>query len=68
MITVKDLWEVTTNDIVIYYEKNANKRVKLPAGGRLQIEHAELIVTRIEVVKRSMEPPFFNVCVREAEG
>lgn len=64
MMTVKDLWETTTCDVVIYGEGNPLRTVKLLSGGRLQVEHAEMIVKKIDIVKQSMEPCYLKVCVK----
>ena len=52
-MTVKELWDVTTCNI--YLKRPEREPLKLPAGGRLQIEHAELTVKRILTEKFSME-------------
>ena len=62
-MTVKKLWDVTTCNI--YLKRPEREPLKLPSGGRLQIEHAELRVKKIELVKRSMEPPYMVVETEE---
>lgn len=66
-MTVKELWDVTTCELYLLKRsaEGAQQRVKLPDGGRLQIEHAELRVKKIELVKRSMEPPCMVVETEE---
>lgn len=38
-MTVKELWKATTADI--YLARQGKEPLKLPSGGRLQIEHAK---------------------------
>lgn len=63
--TVQSLWLATTNDI--YLVRGDLPPLKLPTGGRLQAEHAELIVQKIEIQTRASEAPFLLVWTREAE-
>ena len=58
-MTVNDLWKVTTNDI--YLRRFGQTPLKLPSGGRLQLEHRDLIVRKIEIVTRACEAPCFLV-------
>lgn len=58
-MTVYDLWLTTTNDI--YLRRHGQAPLKLPGGGRLQLEHRDLIVRKIEIVTRASEAPFFLV-------
>lgn len=62
-MTIQDLWSVTTNDI--YLVRGDQAALKLPSGGRLQAEHAELLVTRIEIQTRASEAPFLLVWARD---
>lgn len=65
-MTVKELWDVTTCEIqIIKRRPGVVHCTRLPDGGRLQIEHAELRVKKIELVKRSMEPPYMVVETEE---
>lgn len=54
-ITVGALWKVTTQDI--YLRRFGQAPLKLPSGGRLQLEHRDLIVCKIEIVTRASEAP-----------
>lgn len=54
-MTVYDLWKATTNDI--YLRRFGQTPLKLPSGGRLQLEHRVLIVRKIEIVTRACEAP-----------
>ena len=54
-MTVYDLWKATTNDI--YLRRYGQTPLKLPSGGRLQLEHRALIVRKIEIVTRASEAP-----------
>ena len=54
-MTVYDLWLATTNDI--YLRRFGRPPLKLPSGGRLQLEHRALIVRKIEIVTRASEAP-----------
>ena len=54
-MTVYDLWKATTNDI--YLRRYGQTPLKLPSGGRLQLEHRGLIVRKIEIVTRASEAP-----------
>lgn len=54
-MTVYDLWKATTNDI--YLRRFGQTPLKLPSGGRLQLEHRDLIVRKIEIVTRACEAP-----------
>lgn len=64
---VNELWGVTTCDIYLLKHSagGADRRIKLPGGGRLQIEHAELTVSRITPVKRASESPYLLVETEE---
>ena len=64
-MTVRDLWLTTTNDL--YLVRGDQLALKLPTGGRLQVEHAELIVQKIEIQTRASEAPCLLVWTREAE-
>ena len=44
-MTLQELWKATTADI--YLTRKGQEPLKLPSGGRLQIEHAEKKVWRI---------------------
>ena len=59
-MTVKDLWDKTTCDIYLYRGED-KEPLKLPTGGRLQIEHAELQGVDIILRGRLMEPPYLVV-------
>lgn len=54
-MTVYDLWKATTSDI--YLRRYGQTPLKLPSGGRLQLEHRDLIVRKIEIVTRASEAP-----------
>lgn len=58
-ITVGALWKATTNDV--YLRRYGQPPLKLPSGGRLQLEHRDLIVRKIEIVTRACEAPCFLV-------
>lgn len=58
-ITVGALWKATTQDI--YLRRYGQAPLKLPSGGRLQLEHRDLIVRKIEIVTRASEAPCFLV-------
>lgn len=58
-ITVGALWKATTQDI--YLRRYGQAPLKLPSGGRLQLEHRDLIVRKIEIVTRACEAPCFLV-------
>lgn len=64
-MTIYDLWSVTTNDI--YLMRGDLPPLKLPTGGRLQAEHAELEVTRIEIRKCASEAPRLLVWTRDPD-
>lgn len=64
-MTVYDLWKATTNDI--YLVRGEQAPLKLPTGGRLQAEHAELEVTRIEIRKCASEAPRLLVWTRDPD-
>lgn len=69
-MTVQELWNVTTCEIFLEQGTGADgvaKRVKLPTGGRLLLEHAEQIVTRITPIKRASESPYLLVDAVEVE-
>lgn len=63
--TVQSLWLATTNDI--YLVRGEQAPLKLPTGGRLQAEHAELEVTRIEIRKCASEAPRLLVWTRDPD-
>lgn len=69
-MTVRDLWDVTTCDLYLmkHSAEGVDQRIKLPSGGRLQLEHAEKVVTRITPVKRASESPYLLIEAEEAEG
>ena len=69
-MTVRELWDVTTCELYLLkrYADGVEQRVKLPDGGRLQIEHAELKVKRIEPIKRASESPYLLVETEEWQG
>lgn len=54
-VTLGALWKATTNDI--YLRRFGQAPLKLPSGGRLQLEHRDLIVRKIEIVTRACEAP-----------
>lgn len=58
-MTVKELWMATTADI--YLVRQGKEPLKLPSGGRLQIEHAEKKVWRIQIRTRASESPYLLV-------
>lgn len=58
-MTVKELWMATTADI--YLTRKDRDPLKLPSGGRLQIEHAEKKVWRIQIRTRASESPYLLV-------
>lgn len=58
-ITLGALWKATTQDI--YLRRFGQTPLKLPSGGRLQLEHRDLIVRKIEIVTRACEAPCFLV-------
>ena len=65
-MTVRELWEVTTCDI--YLVRAGRETLKLPSGGRLQIEHGALRVRTILTKKFSTEAtPHLEVVAEEAE-
>lgn len=69
-MTVQELWNVTTCEIFLEQGTGADgvaKRVKLPTGGRLQIEHAEKKVWRIQIRTRASESPYLLVDAVEVE-
>ena len=58
-LTLGALWKATTQDI--YLRRYGQTPLKLPSGGRLQLEHRDLIVRKIEIVTRACEAPCFLV-------
>ena len=64
-MTVKELWMATTADI--YLARKDREPLKLPSGGRLQIEHAEKKVWRIQIRTRASESPYLLVDTGEGE-
>lgn len=64
-MTVKELWMVTTADI--YLARKDREPLKLPSSGRLQIEHAEKKVWRIQIRTRASESPYLLVAAVEVE-
>lgn len=64
-MTVRDIWSKSTCDIFIYRDAFRERRTKLPSGGRLQIEHAELIVDDIAIVTRASESPYLLLRVED---
>ena len=62
-LTVGAFWHATTNDI--FLERDGREPLKLPAGDRLQLEHAELVVKSIQIRTRASEAPYFLVTVEE---
>lgn len=56
-MTVKDIWIRSTCDIFLDRGEGAEP-LKLPSGGRLQIEHAELLVVSIIIKTRASESPY----------
>ena len=55
----------TTADI--YLSRKGREPLKLPTGGRLQIEHAEKKIWRIHIRTRASEAPFLLVDAVEEE-
>lgn len=55
----------TTADI--YLARKGREPLKLPSGGRLQIEHAEKKVWRIHIRTRASESPYLLVDAVEVE-
>lgn len=68
-MTVKELWDVTTCEIYLlkYSAEGPDQRIRLPDGGRLLIEHAELTVSRITPIKRASESTYLLVETEEGE-
>lgn len=64
-MTVQELWKATTADI--YLTRKGQEPLKLPTGGRLQIEHAEKKVWRIQIRTRASESPYLLVDAVEVE-
>lgn len=64
-MTVYDLWLTTTNDI--FLRQPGRENLKLPSGGRLQLEHRYLKVDKIEIVTRASEAPFLLVTTADPE-
>lgn len=67
-MTVQELWNVTTCEIYLENQRGADglvRRVKLPSGGRLLLEHAEKIVTKITPVRRASESPYLLIETEE---
>ena len=62
-MTVQELWGVTTCELYLLKRsaEGVEQRIKLPDGGRLQIEHAELTVSRITPIKRASESPYLLI-------
>lgn len=58
-MTLQELWKATTADI--YLARKDREPLKLPSGGRLQIEHAEKKVWRIQIRTRASESPYLLV-------
>ena len=69
-MTVKELWDVTTCELYLmkHSAEGVDQRIRLPSGGRLQLEHAEKVVTRITPVKRASESPYLLIEAEEAEA
>lgn len=69
-MTVKELWDVTTCDLYLLQRtaEDVDRRVKLPSGGRLLIEHAELTVSRITPIKRASESSYLLIETEEARA
>ena len=69
-MTVKELWDATTCDLYLlkHSAEGVDQRIKLPSGGRLQIEHAELTVKRITPIKRASESPYLLIETEEASA
>ena len=57
MVTVRDIWTRSTCDIFLDRGEGVQP-LKLPSGGRLQIEHAELLVVSIIIRARASESPY----------
>ncbi len=57
MVTVRDIWIRSTCDIFLDRGEGVQP-LKLPTGGRLQIEHAELLVVSIRIRTRASESPY----------
>ena len=66
-MTVKELWNVTTCELYLLKRgaDGVQQRVRLPDGGRLQIEHAELKVSRITPIKRASESSYLLIETEE---
>lgn len=64
-MTVRDLWLATTNDI--YLVRGDLPALKLPTGGRLLVEHAVQMVTKIEIQTRASEAPCLLVWTRASD-
>lgn len=67
-MTVKEIWDVSTDNILLFYENEPERVIKLPSGGRLQICHAEMIVTHISAHKPASEAAYLLVGAKEAEA
>lgn len=65
-MTVKDVWIRSTCDVFLDRGEDAEP-LKLPTGGRLQIEHAERLVVSIIVRSRSMEGPYLLLKTTEPD-
>lgn len=57
MLTVKDIWIRSTCDIFLDRGEGLQP-LKLPTGGRLLLEHAELQVVSILIRTRASESPY----------
>lgn len=64
-MTVRDLWLATTNDI--YIVRKEQEPLKLPTGGRLLVEHAVQVVTKIDIQTRASEAPCLLVWTRASD-
>lgn len=64
-MTVYDLWLTTTNDI--FLRRPGRENLKLPSGGRLQLEHRVLRVEKIEIVTRASEAPALLVTTADSD-
>ena len=64
-MTVKELWMSTTADI--YLTRRGAEPLKLPTGGRLQIEHAAKKIWRIQIRTRASESPYLLVDTTEVK-
>ena len=64
-MTVRDLWLATTNDI--YMVRKEQEPLKLPTGGRLLVEHAVQVVTKINIQTRASEAPCLLVWTRPSD-